>query len=97
LEDQGFWVVAPYGWVVCCPGFEKPYRLYSPGYETIYGLIAMKMKAVRFCEPSGISYPTIWRNNPKCLFLQYEHMFATKEIFKRWVISSGKAATSPLH
>ena len=49
------------------------------------------------CEPSGISYPTIRRNNPECLLLQYEHRFTTKKIFKRWAISSGKVATSPLH
>jgi hypothetical protein len=80
-----------------CPGFETPYRLYSPGNEAIYGIMAMKMEAVRFREPSGISYPIVWRNNPECLLLQYEQRFATKNLFKRWVISSGKAATSPLH
>jgi len=84
LGDQGFWVVTPCGWVMCSRGFEKPYRLYSPSYELIYGL-----------QPPGISYPTMRRNSPLCLLLQYEHRFATKKISKRWVISSGKAATSP--
>jgi hypothetical protein len=55
---RSFGFVAPCGWVMCLRRYEKPYRLYSPGYELIYGLITVKMEAVHSCEPSGSSYGT---------------------------------------
>jgi hypothetical protein len=58
------------------------------GYESIQGLITLKMKAVLPFETSESNYLTTTCNNPEDLLPPYENRFKSNEVFHSCVISS---------